>query len=300
MLLCPAYPGAAWLPKFEGTEGETRYKEWRTQVRGLLGAQDLTEDKKVAILMSMIAGDAKRELTVLEAGQRDTVARIIGYLDQLYRKPVPASQRRVQFYSCTQQTGESMSAYSLRLRELFGRLRRLDPDTAPTGEILRDQLIMGLAEGPVQRALRIHARRNPTDGFLALREEAIALEQEFGEGTQQTEITCHAVNPASVPPPAQNWQQELKQEIMGEVRKEMKELTRELTRDIIREFRPSQPTAEARARTPSPEPRPSRFVQRQASQTRYEWDVDGRPICSRCRRPGHMARSCRSGQVPLN
>ena len=141
------YPGAPWLPRFEGTEGEVKYGEWKTQVRGLLGTQELTENKKVAILLSTLAGDAKREVYVLGEGQRNTVARIILYLDQLYKKPVPASQRRVQFYGCTQQVGESMSAYSLRLRELFGRLQRLEPDTAPTEEMLRDQLILGLAEG---------------------------------------------------------------------------------------------------------------------------------------------------------
>ena len=294
------YPGAPWLPRFEGTEGEVKYGEWKTQARGLLGMHRLRENRKVAILLSMLAGDAKREVSVLEADERNTVAHIFLYLDLLYKKPVSASQVRAQFYGCTQQVGESIPAFILRLRESFCELRRLEPDTAPTEEMLRDQLILGLAEGPVQRALRIHARRNPEDDFLTLRAEAIALEHEFGGGTQQTEITCHAVNPASIPPPAQNWRQELKQEILGDVRKEMKELTRELTRDIIREIRPSRPPAEARARTPSPEPRQPRFAQRQTSQTRYEWDIDGRPICSRCRRPGHMARSCRSGQLPLN
>ena len=111
---------------------------------------------------------------------------------------------------------------------------------------------------------------------------------------QNDEAACHAVNPASIPPPAQNWRQELKQEILGEMRKGMKELTQELTRDIVREIRPSRPTAGTRARTQSPEPHRPRFAHWQVQRSSYEWDVDGRPICFQCRRPGHMARVCRS------
>ena len=46
MMMMPVYPGAPWLPKFKGPGGDLRYGEWKAQIKGLLGSQELTEAKK--------------------------------------------------------------------------------------------------------------------------------------------------------------------------------------------------------------------------------------------------------------
>ena len=165
--MMPVYPGAPWLPKFEGTEGEDKYKEWKEQIKGLLSTQDMNEARKVAVVTKTLTGEAKRQIAVLDAGDRDTVAKIFKYLDGLYREAIPVSMVRAQFYGCAQRPEEGVGSFILRLRELFCRLHRDDPDAAPSDIVLRDQLLMGLADGPLSQALRIYARRHPTEGFAA-------------------------------------------------------------------------------------------------------------------------------------
>ena len=200
-MMMPVYPGAPWLPKFDGQGGEEKYREWKEQIKGLLSTQDMNEARKVAVLVKTLTGEAKRQISVLDAGERDTVAKILKYLDGLYKESVPLSVVRSQFFGCTQRPDESVGSFILRLRELFCRLRRDDPDAAPSDIVLRDQLLMGLAEGSLSQALRIYARRHPDEGFAALRDEAMQLATEHNVRTP--EIVCHAVNRAHVsnPPP---------------------------------------------------------------------------------------------------
>merc|ERR1712208_76226 len=110
----PVYPGAPWLPKFEGTEGKERYVEWEAQIKGLLSTQETTEIKKVSIVLNTLAGEAKRQIMVVDEEERDTVKKVLEYLDSLYLELVPASKLRSQFYSCTQRSGESVASFVLR------------------------------------------------------------------------------------------------------------------------------------------------------------------------------------------
>ena len=293
----PVYPGAPWLPKFEGTEGREKYDEWKQQIRGLLSTQELTEAKKVAIILHTLSGEAKRQVMVAEEEERNTTVKIFTCLDSLYKETVSLSKLRSQFYGCTQRPGESISAYILRFRELACGLRRHDGDAAPSNAVLKDQLLMGLTEGPLSRALRIYARRNPDEDFTALRQEALSLDNEYG-GT--TDVTCHAVHPSSAsnPPQDRDWRETLKKEIMEDVKAQMQGMTKEL----MKEIKPLlQPSDDARSRAPSPPER-----QRAPPRNRYvpfqknEWDNAGRPICRQCRQAGHIARFCHNEQQPLN
>lgn len=294
MMMMPVYPGAPWLPKFGGIEGEEKYREWKEQIKGLLGTQEFSAARKVNILLKTLTGEAKRQISVLEEGERDTVEKVLTYLDGLYKETVPVSRIRVEFYSCTQRPDENVNSYVLRLRELFCRLRRGDPTAAPSDATLREQFLMGLVEGPLSQALRVYARHNPDQDFTALRQEAMLLDTEHGR-TRPTEIACHAINPASIPKPqTADWRHELKQEILEDVRAQMQGITKEL----MNEIRPLLPSAAA-ARPRSPPPSDQRYERRYVP-PRNEWDETGRPICRQCKQVGHIARFCRTNQLPLN
>ena len=306
-MMMPVYPGAPWLPKFEGTEGEEKYREWKEQIQGLLSTQDVNMARKVNILTKTLTGEARRQVRVLDEDQRDTVEKILKHLDGLYKETVPGSKVRVQFYSCTQRPEESVNSYILRLRELFCRLRRGDPDTAPSDAILREQFLMGLSEGPLSQALRVYARRHPDEDFSALREEALLLDAEHG-GVRTTEIACHAINPASVSKPqTASWREEMKQELRQELKQELKQEMMDdvkaqmqgFTREIMNEIRPHLSSAAA-ARPRSPPPPEQRYRPRYVPPQRNEWDEAGRPICRQCKQSGHMARMCRANQSQSN
>ena len=294
----PVYPGAPWLPKFKGPDGDVKYPDWKEQMKGLLASQDFNDATKVDIVMGALTGEAKRQVNVLEATERDKADKIFTYLESLYGHKTPIPVLRSQFFSCTQQAGESVNAYILRLRELYCGLRRHNRDTAPSDAVLREQFLLGLCEGPLAQALRVYARRHPEEDFAAVRQEALLLDTEHG-GTRSPEVTCHAVNPTPVSKPLQDadWKATLKKEIMEDVRSQMKGLTQELMKEI-------RPLLQSPGHTPSPPPPPQQQGRREWRHTPTnngnDWDEQGRPICRRCRRSGHIARACRASQSDLN
>ena len=298
--MMPVFPGAPWLPKFKGPGGDLKYSEWKEQIQGLLGAQELTDEKKVAIVLGALAGEAKRQVSVLDATERDKVDKIFNYLDSLYGHKTPIPVLRSQFFSCTQQVGESVSSFTLRLRELYCGLRRHNPDTAPSDAVLREQFLLGLCEGPLAQALRVYARRHPDEDFATVRQEALLLDTEHGGMRSPTEVTCHAVNPTPVSQPLQeaDWKASLKREIMEDVKSQMQGLTQELLKEIRPLLQSTSP------HTPSP---PQQYGRRERRHTPTygsgDWDEQGRPICRQCKRSGHIARFCRTttnNQSPLN
>lgn len=119
------------------------------------------------------------------------------FLDSLYGDLVPTPVLRSQFFSCTQNPSETVSSFILRLRELYCRLRKHDPDNVPSDEALRDQLLLGLREGPVSQALKVYVRRNPNQDFTAIRQEALLLDSEHVQ--PQYEVTCLSINKSHAP-----------------------------------------------------------------------------------------------------
>lgn len=281
--MMPVYPGAPWLPKFEGTGDDVKYTEWKEQIGGLLGVQELTEAKKVAIILGALSGEAKRQVNVLEEEERDTAPKVFTYLDSLYGDKTPTAVLRAQFFSCVQHPSESVPSFLLRLRELHCRLRRHDPDDHPSAASLRDRLLLGLRESPLAQALRVHARHHPEEDFAALRQEALLLDGEYAQS--QSEVTCSAVNNSSVPPKQEaGWRETLRQEIMEDVKSQMKTLTQELMREIRPLLRSPATDVPPPIQVRRESPRPSFYTN--------ERDERGRPICRQCRRAGHIARFC--------
>ena len=56
---------------------------------GILEVQELTEAQKVAILLGALSGEAKRQVDILDQGDRERAARIFIVLDALYVEKVP-------------------------------------------------------------------------------------------------------------------------------------------------------------------------------------------------------------------
>ena len=130
------HAGAPWLPKFKGPGDDLKYNKWKEQIQGLLGTQELTEARNVDTVLGALAGEAKRQISVLE----DPAHKVFLYFDSLYgdRTPKP---KRSHFFSCVQRPDEIAPSYVLGLRELHCRLWRDDPDCAPSNAALRDQLL---------------------------------------------------------------------------------------------------------------------------------------------------------------
>lgn len=287
----PVFPGAPWVPKFCGAGSDLRYGDWKEQIQGLLEAQEMTEAKKVKILLGALGGDAKREISVLADEERDKLSKVFDQLDTLYAGEAPLPVLRSQFFSCRQKSDESFKAFVLRLRELFRRLQRRSSEGALVEDQLKEQLLMGMEDGPMLRALKTYARRNPAGTFAELHQEALLLEGEYGQARYETACAAISQREASnLHPPRPDWRAELKCEILEEVKGQI----RELTQEMMRELRPLNPVVPVNHAPQQQQALP--VSRRRDYQSINRWDPEGRPICRHCQRPGHVARNCRENR----
>lgn len=286
-MMMPIYAGAPWIPKFKGVGGELKFSEWKEQIQSLLQTREFNEQQKVSIVLGALTDEAKREVCVLGDTDRDTVVKILKHLETLYGDQVPVANLRLQFFSCTQNASESLRAYVLRLRELFCRLKRRDPDGPLDEGHLLDQLLMGLRNAELRSTIRTYARRNPDATFNTVLEEIFLLECEQRPGAGH-EIVAQAVGESSASKSVtgkEDWAETFRWELLQEVRGQMHALRQEITQQL-------QPAADEPARYP-PQPNQPPLRRRFQSYTPNTWAADGKPICRRCGRTGHIARFCR-------
>lgn len=199
---------------------------------GLLGSQDLTEGQKVDILLGALAGEAKHQINVTEESERDQVRKVFAYLDTLYGDRTPTPVLRSRYFSCMQRPEETSPAYILRLGELFSRVQRGDPKDAPSEMALRDQLLLGLQEGPLAQALKVYVHRDPDQGFAAIKDEALLLDAKCG--SLQPEVTGTSINGSRFWPLQDgDWKETLKREILEDVKVQITGLTQELLKELF-------------------------------------------------------------------
>ena len=155
-----------------------------------------------------------------------------------------------------------MRLYANRLNKSF-----LDPTSKqkqePLGDkVLRDHFLARLSDDLLGRQLRERAFQNPDLTFFAVREEAIRWRADDEEATSAIPIQAAAATAA----PTRDLEELFKQ--LEGLRSELAAMKNQMTRQ---------------------HPEPSRM--------RWEFTKDGRPICIRCRKAGHIGRNCPAGNA---
>lgn len=294
-MMMPLFLGASWGQKFSGTGTEPKFRDWKQQMETVLSLQQLNEQQKAHFVLSNLEGDARREIMTRSATDRDTATKIFNALSELYGCTVSAAALRTQFFNCRQEVGQSLKSFSLRLRELFSRLKEKNAIGLREGDIvLRDQFIMGLKDEHVRRELRQQVRRNPELAFEDVWKESLALEEEQNEVWPTS--ACLAVSRPPDCSAVNDWKQAFKAEVLKEVKEQMTEMTKTLLEEIRNERPPllrgpprERSYSDSTWRTTS---RPQTRSQTPPPQHRYKWDPQGRPICNRCGESGHISRNC--------
>lgn len=277
----PVFMGAPWAQKYGGPGSNLTFREWKSQVEYLAGLQGLNEAQCLGFVLGSLEGEAKREVQAAPAEKRGTAAAVFDYLSQLYGDNTSMAILRSRFFNCKQSPGQSLRSFSLQLRELASQLqRRNDPSLGAGETLIRDQFILGLREGPIRQNLRLQLRQNPAMTFEQIRSEAIALEQDYA-GSEEAPVcmAAHRVVEATAPPP-EDWKLEL--------RAQMQELTKQLI-EAVSQVRPANPPPRERAYSDG-----GRDSQRHPTRpnSRLQWDEQGKPICLRCGKAGHISRFC--------
>lgn len=284
----PVFMGAPWAQRFGGPGSELNLYEWKTRTEYLAGLQGLSEPQKLQFVLGSLEGEAKREVQAAPGAVRATAKTIYDFLTELYGDTTPVAVLRAQFFNFRQGPRQDLRAYSLRLRELYTRLKeRADHGLGEENTLLRDQFLLGLRDGPIRQSLRLQLRQDPTLAFEALRREALAQEADRAETPDPP--ACMAAS-GICPPTVVDWKQELRAELMKDVKEQMAELSKAL----IGELRRGRPSGVPllRERSYSEGSREMGHRPGRPGPARFQWDDQGRPICNHCGEAGHMSRQC--------
>lgn len=93
-----------------------------------------------------------------------------------------------------------------------------EPKRETLEELLKEQLLLGMEDGPPAHTLKIFAHRNPEVTFAGLQHEILLLAEENQQEWYDT--TCVLVKDNNVRPsvsPSVTWSDKLKKEIIEEV-----------------------------------------------------------------------------------
>lgn len=302
--------------KFSGGRGtnECTFKQWKNDLEMWFRMYGIPAESQLDWVLSCLEGEAKREVAILPAGEKNTVEKVFTKLSSLYSSAVPASVSRSLFFNCRQQAEESVRAFALRLQESWQKMMIKDAQNILNPEILmRDQFVAGLCDDGLKRELRMKVTLNNELKFADVQKEAV-----LRAGLEENEqVCCGAVKATTSKRPWEDDLQKLKTELKSELAKEVEtqvnNLSQSLLQGIREEFRKAKHESQSiQTPTPSFVPQRSRSFspgprqQKTRAQSRpNEYDEQGRPICYICRTPGHIARHCpkqnqQNPPAPLN
>ena len=220
VLMSPFMAGNMWGQKFSGKNPDVRLPEWQTNLKTMFSMFNLAAYAQTDMVLNSLEGEAKRHILLLEQGDRTTVEQIFSVLNDLYGNRMPTSSLRSMCFSCKQEPAETVMEFSLRLQELFQKLKKRDPDgMGPFDRLLRDQFVDGLSDRTLRRELKTLTRSSPTLSFAEINKEARLRGQADGE-----ELTafCHQAGRPTPPAQAQLDMEKLKKELREEMAAEIK------------------------------------------------------------------------------
>lgn len=216
-------------------------------------------------------------------GIKTTGKQVLDIFQKLYAKPAIKAQLWASFLICEQRADESVSAFILRLRELFFRWQEgAEGETEEGDDLLLDQLIVGLQTGPIKQELSRQMRRNERMTFADTCKDAWALEQVLQDGKDAI-LSQRVTVPAPRNTTTANMEQlkdqiqvKLQQGLMGEMRNEIMEQITALSANLMEEGRMHLSTREVLP-TPKTLPMDPHTAATRAPELRhrpaYYWDA---------------------------
>lgn len=289
----PWFMALPFIPKFSGKGGNVKFETWLEQMESMLRAQGLDAQQKVDFVLWGLDGVAKRQVMLLNRDQRGSSRAILDELKRLYGQPGSLAHIRVQFFQCRQKEDESVEMYVLRFKELLNQWKESEPlVVAQVEPTARDQLVKGLKPGKVQRKVERLTRQRPGLSFAEACAEAQALEKEQGQKDEAQAARVFAP-PAVDMHELNKWKEQVKMELGQEIRDQLAVISKTLVDEVRRQLPLTGPVNISQGQGESPRGTdPDRRRRGLRSDRDFQWDRNGRPICSACGRPGHIQRYC--------
>lgn len=243
------------LAKFYGT-GQPDLDEFHEQIEALYASRHCSPQEKTNILLSHLGDSVKEEVYCHPATKRDSAENILKLLKEVYGDQKTLSELLGQFYMISQRSVESIREFSHRLNRAFLKINQKAEAGHPLGDtVLRDHFLSKVNNDFLRKRLREEVHKQPAITFLDVRNEAIR----WAEDSPETDVsaTTSAVSATA---------------------------TTSVLEDILSKMTAIESRLLALERAPGQGPN--------REFGRPKFTRDGKPICLRCQKPGHILRNC--------
>lgn len=250
--------------RFSGAGGSLGVEDFIAEVQA-----ELTDERDpVRFVLGHLDGAAKREIRTCGLSVKD-VETIFSVLRAAFGDPrsLPAVLRA--FMERVQSSHESVREYASDIYDLFTQvqqkqreLKRPVHDTS----LLCDQFVDGLVDRDLAWELQGRAKGRSDVTFAELRQQAIDCERNKGPRRKKADVREVATEESE----------------MMKLRAQVAELEKTL-KDVVKPSPANTATGNAGGQP---------VGGRRAYPLRFKWTDDGKPICLRCKKAGHMVKEC--------
>ena len=255
--------------------------QWVKEARRCLEARPMSNAEQVLFLYDHLEGGAKAEVDFHDASNRDTAEKIIKILIDNFSCSQSYVAAQLCFFQRHQKEGESLRDFSHEIKILMDAVMKKTPGGLLNSDrVLRDQFAEGVNDDMLRRELKIRLALDPDMSFLALRGVAIKWMEEGKQGTKPRPKAFSFDMHASM-----GGGQGAESNAIVASNNELTDLKECLRRQqaqldaILTQLNTSRPQANQRGGG--------------STSKSYRFQQDGRPICMRCDRAGHIAQYCR-------